>query len=308
MSEQLFPLVTMLMAFGAVAAFVYVTGQYVATEVRVQKRARIPQRVPESTDLFAGVSTLVSTYFDEKRFGLEGSFKAKLRRDLLRAGFFHVQNVSYYIFARVAAATVLPGLACLLVFTSMAEYGWPLKLALVTAALVVGNLVPSALIARRQRLLMHRYRGLFPDLLDLMVVCVDAGLSPEAALERISMEIMKQSREFGMNLVLLGAEMRAGRSIAEALTSLAERLGLDEARAFAAMLRQSIELGTDIAAALRVFSEEMRDRRLMRAEERANQLPVKMVIPLGLFIFPVILGVIMFPVIVSLMTVFKLVR
>src|SRR5262249_11942209 len=139
----------------------------------------------------------------------------------------------------------------------------------------------------------------------LMVVCVDAGLSLEAALERISMEIMRQSRQLGMNLVLLGAEMRAGRSMAEALTSLADRLGLDEARAFAAMLRQSIELGTDVALALRVFSDEMRDRRLLRAEERANQLPVKMVLPLGGLIFPVILLVVMFPVILKLLIVFR---
>jgi tight adherence protein C len=176
---------------------------------------------------------------------------------------------------------------------------------LVAAAFLVGNLGPSALIARRQRLLTVKYRTHFPDLLDLMVVCVDAGLSLEAALERISLEIMKQSRALGMNLVLLGAEMRAGRSMSEALTALADRLGLDEARSFAAMLRQSIELGTDVAMALRVFSDEMRDRRLMRAEERANQLPVKMVIPLGLFIFPVILMVIMFPVVVQLIMVFR---
>jgi tight adherence protein C len=305
MTEQLLPLMTMLMAFGAVAAVVYVTGQYVTTEVRVQKRAAVQQRQPDSTDLFAGVNKIVSTYFDEKRFGLEDSFKAKLRRDLLRAGYFHVQNVSYYIFIRVAVAVLLPGIACLFALIVMEEYSWPLKLTVVAASFLAGNIGPSALIARRQRLLMVRYRGLFPDMLDLMVVCVDAGLSLEAALERISTEIMKQSRELGMNLVLLGAEMRAGRSMAEALASLADRLGLDEARSFAAMLRQSIELGTDVAMALRVFSDEMRDRRLMRAEERANQLPVKMVAPLGLFIFPVILMVIMFPLVISLMAVFR---
>jgi len=72
---------------------------------------------------------------------------------------------------------------------------------------------------------------------------------------------MKQSRELGMNLVLLGAEMRAGRTMSDALGSLADRLGLDEARSFAAMLRQSIELGTDVGTALRVFSDEMRERR-----------------------------------------------
>lgn len=96
MSDQLIPLVTVAMAFSAVAAFVYVMGQYVATEVRVQKRATIPQRKVESGNLFAGVNALVSTYFDEKRFGLEDSYKANLRRELLRAGFFHAQNSSTF--------------------------------------------------------------------------------------------------------------------------------------------------------------------------------------------------------------------
>jgi tight adherence protein C len=305
MSEQLFPLMTMLMAFGAVTAAVYVVGQYVATEVRVHRRVAIAQRAPDSTNVFTAVKKLVSTYFDEKRLGLEDSYKAQLRRELLRAGFFQVQNVSYYIFIRVAAAVAFPGAVCLFVVISMEDYGWPLQFLCVGAALLVGNMGPSAFIARRQRLLMVRYRQLFPELLDLMVVCVDAGLSLEAALERISLEMMKQSRALGMNLVLLGAEMRAGRSMSEALAALADRLSLDEARSFAAMLRQSIELGTDIALALRVFSDEMRDRRLMRAEERANQLPVKMVMPLAIFIFPVILIVILFPVVVSLMSVFS---
>jgi tight adherence protein C len=79
----------------------------------------------------------------------------------------------------------------------MEEYGWPLKLTFVAAAFVIGNLGPSAVIARRQRLLMVQYRALFPDLLDLMVVCVDAGLSLEAALERISLEIPRPSAAAG---------------------------------------------------------------------------------------------------------------
>ena len=140
-------------------------------------------------------------------------------------------------------------------------------------------------------------------MLDLMVVCVDAGLSLEGAFDRISREIMRQNRHLGTNLLLLGAEMRAGRSTIEALDSLADRLGLDEARSFVAMLRQSIELGTDLGDALRVFSDEMRDRRLLRAEERANQLPVKMVGPLGMCIFPVILVLVLLPVIIRLATV-----
>ena len=103
----------------------------------------------------------------------------------------------------------------------------------------------------------------------------------------------------------MGAEMRAGRSAVEALGSLAERLGLEEAKAFVSMIRQSMELGTDVGEALRVFSDEMREKRLLRAEEVANKLSVKMVLPLGLFIFPVVLLVVMLPVMIKLLTVLR---
>src|SRR5947208_15437327 len=103
--------------------------------------------------------------------------------------------------------------------------------------------------------------------------------------------------------MIIGAATGAGRRSFDALVSLADRLGLDEAHSLVAILRQSIELGTDVGEALRVFADEMRDRRLLRAEERANQLPVKMVGPLGLFIFPVILGLVMLPVLLRLMQV-----
>src|SRR5260370_21554864 len=141
--------------------------------------------------------------------------------------------------------------------------------------------------------------------LDVWVGGMEAGLSLEGALDRVSGEITRQNRHLGANLQILSAERRAGRSTIDALDSLADRLGLDEARSLSAMLRQSIELGTDVGDALRVFSDDMRDSRLMRAEERANQLPVKMVGPLGLFIFPVILGIAMVPVIIRLITVLK---
>lgn len=89
----------------------------------------------------------------------------------------------------------------------------------------------------------------------------------------------------------------------EALGSWAERLNLDEARSFVLVLRQSIELGSDVGDALRVFGDDMRDRRLLRAEESANKLPVKMMLPLGLFIFPVILLVVLLPIVIKLLTV-----
>jgi tight adherence protein C len=252
--------------------------------------------------LASGFDALVATIFDEKRFGIEGSVRTKLRRELIRAGFFRVDAIKYYIFARVVSVVLL-GIAAL--FAAQFLSNWYLKLGLAAVLILLGVLGPDAYIARRKRLLHRGYRIAFPDMLDLLVVCIDAGLSLDASLGRISGEVGQQNRYLGANLQIMGAEMRAGRSTIDALASLADRLGLDEARSLAAMLRQSIELGTDVGDALRVFSDDMRDRRLVRAEERANQLPVKMVGPLGLFIFPVILGIAMVPVIIRLLAVLK---
>jgi tight adherence protein C len=303
------PLVVMLLVFGATAGFFYVAGQLLKARLRLQQRAagsRSGTSAPSA--LLENMNAIVSNYFDEKRFGLQGTVRGKLRRDLVRAGYFRVDAVNYYIFVKLAVVVVVPFVAYLAAEALLFNRTALIKLSVVVIATAVAILGPDAYIARRQRVLTERYRVTFPDLLDLMVVCVDAGLSLEAAFDRVSNEIAKRNRELGLNLLLFAAETRAGRATTEALKALADRLGFDEARAFVATLDQSIELGTDIGDAMRIFSDEMRDKRLFRAEERANQLPVKMVLPLGLFIFPVILGVVMLPVILRLLTVMKLGR
>jgi tight adherence protein C len=305
MSQELSFLLIMILAFGAVAIGVFAIGQFIAVQIRVHQRVAAQGRDLETAPGFAsGFDALVSTFFDEKRFGVEGSVRTKLRRELIRAGFFHVDAIKYYIFARIATVVVLV-IVALLAEQFLVTSEWYLRFALVAIIMVLAVVGPDAYIARRKRKLHLGYRIAFPDMLDLLVVCIDAGLSLEGALDRISGEITRQNRYLGANLQILGAERRAGRSTIDALASLADRLGLDEARFLSAMLRQSIELGTDVGDALRAFSDDMRDRRLMRAEERANQLPVKMVGPLGLFIFPVVLGLAMVPVIIRLLTVLK---
>lgn len=305
MTQLVSELLVIVMAFGAVTVVVFIAGQYMVTQGRLQRRATSTRSTQSTSDndVLKGLQSVITSYFDEKRFQMEGPARAKIRQDLVRAGYFSVDAIRYYIFARVVAVTATPVVAYIAIGIEMAGYDWRLKLVLVLVALLLGFLLPDAYIARRQRHLVEKYRNVFPDMLDLMVVCVDAGLSLEGAFERLSSEITKRNREFGMNLLLLGAETRAGRTTAEALVSFADRLNLDEARSFAGMLSQSMELGTDVATALRVYSDEMRDRRLLRAEEKANQLPVKMVLPLGLFIFPVILGIVMVPVAIKLMTI-----
>lgn len=305
------PALIAIMAFAAVSGLVFVTGQYLMREMKVQQRISVPMRESYESGqesaprVLDGLNNLVLKYFNEKRFKVEGPARSKLRLELLRAGFFNPSAISYYIFWRLGVVVGFPVLGYLTTVILMPDYSALAKLALVVLVTFIAIFGPDAYIARRQRLLTREYATAFPDLLDLMVVCVDAGLGLEAGLDRISGEIIKKSYALGMNLLLLGAENRAGRSTIDALASFADRLGIDEARAFVGTLRQSIELGSDIGDALRIFGDEMREKRLLRAEEQANKLPVKMVIPLGACIFPVILLVILFPVMIKLTTVFR---
>ncbi len=301
MSADLATLLITVLVFGAVAITVFVISQFAAVQIRVRRRVAVHAQDAESSpSLASGLDALVSTYFDEKRFGVQGSVREELRRELIRAGFFRTDAINYYIFARMACVAALTIAGYLFAQYFTADFEWYVKFAVVAVAILVAVLGPNAYIARRKRKLLEDYRVTFPDMLDLIVVCVDAGLSLEAALDRISPEISRQNHYLGTNLMLMGAETRAGRSSIDALSSLADRLGLDEAYSLVAILRQSIELGTDVGEALHVFSDEMRDRRLLRAEERANQLPVKMVGPLGVFIFPVILGLVLLPILLRL--------
>src|SRR5262245_57547470 len=210
-------------AFGAVTAFVYVAGQFFPARFRLQRRAAMSgHQTAASPNLLDGMHAFVATYFDEKRFQVEGPAKAKLRLDLIRAGFFRIDAINYYIFAKLAVVVALPLITYVAAEIFLVGYDWLLKLALVILMTFMAVLGPDAYIARRKRVLSDQYRLAFPDLLDLMMVCVDAGLSLEASFERLSREMFKRSRELGMNLLLLGAESRAGRSTADALDSFAD--------------------------------------------------------------------------------------
>jgi len=297
------PFLVPALSFAAVAAIVFVAAGQYSTKAHIQRRLPTQAlRIPADQFDEAGHPVL-ARYLGSKRFELDATTHEKLRRKLLQAGYFSRHAVNIYVLARILCLVLGPAIVYVFLEFSRVELSGLLRLLLIAAAGLISVGMPDIYLARRRRWLAQTYRHLFPDLLDLLVVCVDAGLGLEAAFERVRREVSKQSKELGTNLEIMGAEMRAGRSTVDALDSLAGRLGLDEAGSLVAMLRQSIELGSDIADALRVFSDEMRDKRLLRAEEAANKLSVKMVIPLGLFIFPVVLLVTILPVLIKLLKV-----
>jgi tight adherence protein C len=298
-------LIVLLLLFGAVVAAVYAGGRYLNIYMQVQRRlpASGPGEESRGAQSVSSLKAFITKNFDERRFGVDETLRGKLRRDLVRAGFFRNDALKFYIFSRIALVVVLPTLVYLIVETFFPAIPLLLKFSALLVSLLVAILGADAYLSRRHRILADGYRNVFPDFLDLITVCVDAGLSVEAALDRVTNHMAKQNRELGLNLMMISAEMRAGRGMIDSLESFADRLGLDEARSLVLVMRQSFELGSDISSALHVFSDEMRGKRLMRAEEAANKLPVKMVIPMGLFIFPVILMVIMLPIGLRLATV-----
>jgi tight adherence protein C len=137
---------------------------------------------------------------------------------------------------------------------------------------------------RRRRAILNA----FPDALDLLLVCVEAGLGLEAAFARVGMEMTRSHPLLAEQFGLVVLELRAGRSREDALRRMAERAGADEIRSFATLLIQSTKLGSSIAQTLRVYASEMREKRRMRAEEKAHRLPVLLSIPLVTCMLPVI--------------------
>jgi tight adherence protein C len=300
-------LLFVLASFLAIAGIAFVVGQYLETRIDLRRRMPAGATAADSSSPSpqSAIGALVSETFTEERFGVDVKLRQKLRRDLLRAGFFSPYAVRYYVFSRFCTVAVLP--MAVFVLCEILAPGMRLVFLVVTVVIAagIGVLGPDAYLSRRQNGLMAEYRLIFPDLLDLLNVCISAGLSVEASFDRVREHIAKRSRTLGRNIELLGAEMRAGRSTIEALSSFADRLALDEAASFVAVLRHSVELGGDIAASLTVFSEDMRAKRMLLAEKKANELPVKMVMPLALGIFPVILMLVLLPVLVKLVQVLK---
>ena len=220
-----------------------------------------------------------------------------LRRRLVQAGIYDPHAAAYYFIARVATAVALS----LGAYLGLPLFGLQVKTSFwlfVMCGGLLGYLAPSIYIDRRIAARRLEHQAGFPDFMDLLVVCADAGLSMEAALDRVGRELGMSYPSLAANIHMANLEIRAGRTMTEALEHLGDRLGLEEARSFATLIQQSDELGSSISDALRVYSDDMRHKRLSRAEEKAYSLPAKLSVPMMVCIFPVLFIVILCPVIV----------
>jgi tight adherence protein C len=194
---------------------------------------------------------------------------------------------------------LLPLVLIAIVFFS-GLYRWnPFFILALTA--LVGYMLPELWLVARIRARQHRLRLAVPDGLDLLVICVEAGLGLDQALLRVSEELHITHRELSDELQIVTAEMRLGKTRTDALRELAHRTGLDDIKALVAMLVQTERFGTSIAQSLRVHSDDLRMRRRQRAEEAAAKVSVKMVPVLVFFIFPALMIVALGPAVITIM-------
>jgi tight adherence protein C len=162
-------------------------------------------------------------------------------------------------------------------------------------AAVIGLYAPNIFIRIRAERRRQELINSFPDALDLLLVCVEAGLGLEAAFGRVGMEMMTSHPLLAEQFGAVVLELRAGGSHDDAFRRMADRGGTDEIRAFATLLIQSTRLGSSISQTLRVYAAEMRERRRLRAEEKAHRLPVMISIPLVACMLPTMIGILMLP-------------
>jgi tight adherence protein C len=290
--------------FALVAAAVYVAGNSVA--VRQAMRRRIADTGARgSVETAAGKSLrsdrvegswlkLVNA-IENSGLSLVDTKDKALRQRLIAAGFTAPHAPRVYTLVRLVLVVALPVLIMAFYWLSGSSPSlMRIYLSTVIAAalgLYLPNLFVRAKADRRQQEIVNG----FPDALDLMLVCVEAGLGLEAAFARVGMEMTSSHPRLAEQLGAVVLELRAGRSREDALRRMADRAGVDEIRAFSTLLVQSTKLGSSIAQTLRVYSSEMRERRRMRAEEKAHRLPVLLSIPLVACMLPVMIGVLMLP-------------
>jgi tight adherence protein C len=210
----------------------------------------------------------------------------KIKRDLYRAG-FHSPQAFQIFYASKAVLAVALAVITIAVSAFMPSVTTQNLFFYAAMAAAVGLLAPNYILTRSLGRRMRLLRNGFPDALDLLVVCVESGLGLGPALQRVADEMNVSHPELSLELATVNAEMRAGVQREKALKNLSERTGLPDIRGLVALLVQSMRFGTSVADALRIYSEEFRDKRMQSAEEQAAKIGTKMIFPLVLCMFPV---------------------
>jgi tight adherence protein C len=292
----------LILVFTASAGLVLLVGQ-VAARPALGKRAKrlldgdstAPKKVSWIERLAHSTRTLARLSREEN------GENSALRRRLFNAGIRHPMGPTAFFGSKTLLAVATPPLALALLSLSQKPLqGYSLMAVLLSVA-ALGYYLPNMVLARLVSLRQREIFDAFPDALDFMIICVEAGLGIEAALQRVSEDMEHRSRVLAEELQLLGLELRAGAPRERALHNLSLRTGVEEVDGFVSMLIQAERFGTSIAQALRVHADMLRTRRRQRAEETAARVATKLLAPLVFCILPSLLLVMLGPAMLRIM-------
>lgn len=230
----------------------------------------------------------------------EGWEESKLRIRFMNAGYRTSSAPVLYFAAKALLTVVLPGLLMLYAGAAKTQFTPNTFVIMLVVLAALGYFLPNAILAHKIQLRKREIFESFPDAIDLMTVCVEAGLGLDAALARVGEEMHLTSPTLAEELHLVNLELRAGSTRERALRNLALRTGVDEVDMLVAMLVQADRFGTSVADSLRVHSDSLRTKRRQRAEEAAAKIPVKLLFPLIFCIFPSMLLVLLGPAFISI--------
>ncbi|WP_221792288.1 type II secretion system F family protein [Aquisediminimonas sediminicola] len=290
------------------AIFVVVVLLVVVASGAISRRLAVQRRVAETMleDSFGGSATLRSEVtkniwtslidkIEQGGLSLADTREDSLRAKMIAAGYTSPYASRWYTLIRIVTTLSFPALVLTLALLSQNPPSI-IKLYFMGAiSALFGLYIPNVWVSARADRRRHQITNGFPDALDLLLVCIEAGLGMEAAFDRVGREMALSHPLISEMLATIVLEMRAGRSREEALRRMADRAQVDEIKAFVTLLIQSDKLGSSIGTTLRIYSAEMRERRRMRAEEKAHRLPVLLSIPLVACMLPVMIGVLMLP-------------
>ena len=235
----------------------------------------------------------------------EGWQSSSVQLKFFQAGIRNKKAPAYYFAVKTLLTLVLPGLLALFLYFTKPEISFDRSMFMVVVTAGVGYYLPELSLRIITQRRIERMRESLSDMLDLIVVCTEAGMSVDAAITRISREMVRTDPDLAKEFYLASLEMRAGATRINALRNLALRTRLEEMDDFVSVLVQADKFGSSLAESLRVHSNMMRSHRSQRAEEIAAKIPVKVALPLVLFIFPTLFIVMLGPAIIQTLQAFK---
>ena len=228
---------------------------------------------------------------------------AKLQKRLLQAGYRSPDAAMAFRAIQISLVAAIPTLVITAGYLLERTTNSLIILSLLGAA--IGFYLPRLILSSKIKQRQLRITWGLADTLDLMVVAVEAGLGLNAALNRVAEELKKTHPDLHYELELVNLEIRVGRSREEALRNLAGRTGVDDIRSFVALLVQADRYGASIAKAVRIFADSLRTKRRQKAEQASQKAALKLIFPLTIFLFPVIILIMLAPAAMNLLDLFS---